>query len=175
LLGVDGASLAADRPLLGQLLETFVFQELRRQASGQDDPLTFFHYRDKDGAEVDLVIERGARELAGVEAKASATLTAADFRGLRRLRDVAGARFAGGHPDARPGQRSQGRNIDPRDFVLSSLVPDFAPRRPYLRVRRSILGGSWLVLRETPHPLHLAIDPTALPHGTPENFRRAHR
>ncbi len=37
LLGVDGAALAADRPLLGQLLETFVFQELRRQASGQDD------------------------------------------------------------------------------------------------------------------------------------------
>ena len=96
LLGVDGAALAADRPLLGQLLETFVFQELRRQASGQDDPLTFSHYRDKDGAEVDIVIEHGARKLAGVEVKAAATVTAADFRGLRRLRDVAGARFAGG-------------------------------------------------------------------------------
>lgn len=96
LLGVDGSALAADRPLLGQLLETFVFQELRRQASGQDDPLTFSHYRDKDGAEVDIVIERGAQQLAGVEVKAAATVTAADFRGLRRLRDVAGARFAGG-------------------------------------------------------------------------------
>ncbi len=95
-LGVDAAALAADRPLLGQLLETFVFQELRRQASWHDEPLTFFHYRDKDGAEVDIVIERGARALAGVEVKAAATVTATDFRGLRKLREAAGARFAGG-------------------------------------------------------------------------------
>jgi len=96
LLGVDGAALAADRPLLGQLLETFVFQELRRQAGWHDAPVTFFHFRDKDGAEVDLVLERGARSLAGVEVKAAATVHATDFRGLRRLRDAAGNRFAGG-------------------------------------------------------------------------------
>jgi predicted AAA+ superfamily ATPase len=96
LLGMDAPALAADRPLLGQLLETFVFQELRRQASWHDEPLTFFHYRDKDGAEVDVVIERGAQALAGVEVKAAATVIAADFRGLRKLREVTGKRFAGG-------------------------------------------------------------------------------
>ncbi len=96
LLGIDPAGPAADRPLLGQLLETFVFQELRRQASWYEDPLAFFHFRDKDGSEVDIVMERGARALAGVEAKAAATVTAADFRGLRRLREAAGKRFAGG-------------------------------------------------------------------------------
>ncbi len=96
LLGVDAAALAADRPLLGQLLETFVFQELRRQASWNEEPLSFFHYRDKDGVEVDIVIERGARALAGVEVKAAATVTAADFRGLRKLKEAAGKRFAGG-------------------------------------------------------------------------------
>jgi len=96
LLGVDAAALAADRPLLGQLLETFVFQELRRQASWHDEPLAFFHYRDKDGAEVDIVIERGARALVGVEVKASATVTVADFRGMRKLREAAGKRFAAG-------------------------------------------------------------------------------
>ncbi len=96
LLGVDAAALAADRPLLGHLLETFVFQELRRQASGHEESLAFFHYRDKDGAEVDIVIERGAQRLAGVEVKAAATVTAADFRGLRKLRDAAGKRFAAG-------------------------------------------------------------------------------
>jgi predicted AAA+ superfamily ATPase len=58
--------------------------------------MQFFHYRDKDGAEVDVVIERGARTLAGVEVKAAATVTAADFRGLRKLKDAAGKRFAGG-------------------------------------------------------------------------------
>jgi predicted AAA+ superfamily ATPase len=96
LLGVDAAALAADRPLLGQLLETFVFQELRRQASWHEEPLAFFHYRDKDAAEVDIVIERGARALAGVEIKAAATVTPADFRGLRKLKQAAGKRFASG-------------------------------------------------------------------------------
>ena len=96
LLGIDGPALAADRPLLGQLLETFVFQELRRQASGHADRHTFFHFRDKDGAEADIVIERGARAVAGVEVKASSTVTNADFRGLRRLREAAGDSFVRG-------------------------------------------------------------------------------
>jgi len=96
LLGVNAEALGTDRPLLGQLLETFVFQELRRQASWQDDPLTFFHYRDKDGVEVDIIIERDSRTLAGVEVKAAATVTAADFRGLRKLKASMGKRFACG-------------------------------------------------------------------------------
>ena len=96
LLGVDAADLAADRALLGQLLETFVFQELRRQASWRQDFFTFFHYRDRDKTEVDIVIERGTRAVAGVEVKAGATVTAADFRGLRKLKAATGSRFAGG-------------------------------------------------------------------------------
>ena len=36
LLGLDGPALAYDRTLFGQLLETFVFQELRRQAGWHD-------------------------------------------------------------------------------------------------------------------------------------------
>ena len=96
LLGLDSTSLLADRPVLGQLLETFVFQELRRQASWHDAPLAFFHYRDKDGVEVDIVIERGARELVGVEVKAGATVTANDFRGLRKLKEATGKRFVAG-------------------------------------------------------------------------------
>ena len=96
LLGVDAAALVADRPLLGRILETFVFQELRRQASWHDEPLAFSHFRDKDGVEVDIVIERGARTLVGVEVKAAATVTAADFRGLRKLREAAGKRFVTG-------------------------------------------------------------------------------
>jgi len=96
LLGVDANALGTDRSLLGQLLETFVYQELRRQAGWYDDPLTFFHYRDKDGVEVDIIIERGSHTLVGVEVKAAATANAADFRGLRKLRDSIGERFAGG-------------------------------------------------------------------------------
>ena len=73
-----------------------MFQELRRQASWHDASLAFFHYRDRDGTEVDIVIERGARAVAGIEVKAAATVTAADFRGLRKFREVAGKRFVSG-------------------------------------------------------------------------------
>lgn len=96
LLGVDAAALAADRALLGHLLETFVYQELRRQDSGSDMGMTFFHYRDREGVEVDIVIERDARALAGVDVKAAASVTERDFRGLTKLRDATGKRFTAG-------------------------------------------------------------------------------
>ncbi len=96
LMGMDAHDLAKDRTVLGPLLETFVFQEVRRQAEWQDKPISFHHFRDKDGVEVDIVLERGAQEIAGIEVKASATVTAKDFSGLRKLRDVSGSRFLGG-------------------------------------------------------------------------------
>lgn len=96
LLGVEGADLHADRQLLGQLLETFVLQELRRQASAWEHEVRFSHYRDKDQAEVDIVLERGPNRVVGVEVKASATLREADRRGLERLRDACGERFCSG-------------------------------------------------------------------------------
>jgi predicted AAA+ superfamily ATPase len=96
LLGVGEADLKEDRSLLGQILETFVYQELRRQASWHEEAFKFHHFRDKDGAEVDIVIEQGARRIAGVEVKAAASLNHGDFRGLRKLRETVGKRFAGG-------------------------------------------------------------------------------
>lgn len=96
LLGAGPGNLARDRGLLGQFLESFVYQELRRQSVCQELPLDFFHYRDKDQVEVDIVIERGGREVAGVEVKAAATVTQSDFRGLQKLKRAAGDRFAAG-------------------------------------------------------------------------------
>ena len=95
LLGVSVPTLLADRPLLGQLLETLVFQELRRQATWYVGPVEFFHYRDKDQIEVDIVMEYGSL-VVGVEVKSGATVTPSDFRGLRRLRDASGTSFAAG-------------------------------------------------------------------------------
>ena len=96
LLGVDSTSLQADRSLLGRYLETFVYQELKRQAGWHDSPMHFFHYRDKDQVEVDIVIEKGASAVAGIEVKASATVKTSDFRGLRKLSKITGDRFAAG-------------------------------------------------------------------------------
>lgn len=96
LLGADAGALTADRTLLGHFLETFAFQELRRQASWQEMPSEFFHFRDKDGLEADIVIEQASGAVAGVEIKAAATVTRNDFRGLRKLEKAAGDRFARG-------------------------------------------------------------------------------
>lgn len=96
LLGLDAAKLDADRPAFSAILETFVLQELRRQASFAPEPLGFFHFRDRDDFEVDIVIERGPAEVAGIEVKAAATVHETDLRGLRKLRDAAGKRFVAG-------------------------------------------------------------------------------
>jgi predicted AAA+ superfamily ATPase len=93
LLDAGSATLIEDRKLLGSLVETFVFQELNRAAGWRDDALRFFHFRDRDGFEVDIVIEQGARVVAGVEVKSGATVTNADFSGLRKLQQAAGRRF----------------------------------------------------------------------------------
>jgi predicted AAA+ superfamily ATPase len=95
LLGVDAEFLTKDRAMLGQLLETFVFQELKRQASWNETPVQFYHFRDKDGVEVDIVLEQ-AGKLTGVEIKAAATVMVKDFRGLKKLRETTGERFAAG-------------------------------------------------------------------------------
>lgn len=95
LLGAAGSDLLAERTLFGQLLETFVYAELRKLGSCSDVPVRIYHSRDHHSVEVDLVLERG-RRAAGIEVKASATVTSRDLRGLRRLKEAAGARFAGG-------------------------------------------------------------------------------
>jgi len=96
LLGVDADDLMADRALLGHVLESFVYQELRRQDSWAEQPARFYHFRDRDGMEVDIVIERSASALAGVEIKAAASVDKRDFRALEKLRNSVGERFRGG-------------------------------------------------------------------------------
>ncbi len=88
-LGTNERHLAQTRPLWGRMLETFVFNELRRQASWCEEPLRFFHYRDRDDYEVDIVIENQSGELTGIEVKSSATVQAHDFKGLKQLQRTA--------------------------------------------------------------------------------------
>lgn len=95
LLGLDAESLWKDRTRFGRLLETFVFQELRRQASWYEADVTFSHYRDKDKSEVDVVMESGGR-LAGVDVKAGSTVTPDDFKGLRKLQAATAEKFCAG-------------------------------------------------------------------------------
>lgn len=77
----------------GLLLETFVYNELRKQAVWLDEPVHFFHYRDKDKVEVDIIIENAAGHCYAVEVKAAATLRHKDFEPMKRFRKIAGERF----------------------------------------------------------------------------------
>ena len=95
ILGVGGDSLIADRTLYGRMVETFILQELKRQASWWDREVSFSHYRDKDKVEVDIVLQSG-NKLAGIEVKAGATVTRDDFKGLARLRTIDPAAFVAG-------------------------------------------------------------------------------
>jgi predicted AAA+ superfamily ATPase len=70
--------------------------------SAAGDPISLarpgvFHLRTRRSRhEVDAVLERRGGQLVGVEAKAPATLSKHDFRGLEELRDSRGDDFAAG-------------------------------------------------------------------------------
>jgi len=83
------------RERIGHLLESFVVQQVIAQAGWSDPDLRFWHYRDKDQVEVDLVITRG-RQTWGVEVKAGATIATGEGLGLRRLAERCGKDFRGG-------------------------------------------------------------------------------
>ncbi len=85
-IGTD--KLAKFPDLLGSLLETFVFNELKKQATFTDERLRFYHYRDKDMVEIDIIIENGLDDLFAIEVKASATISQKDLTGLKKLKDI---------------------------------------------------------------------------------------
>jgi predicted AAA+ superfamily ATPase len=93
LRGLTPERISADRTPFGPLLETFVFGELLKLASWAEDHFQFSQFRDKDGNEVDVVLEDRQGRVVGIEVKASATVGASDFGGLRRLADACGKRF----------------------------------------------------------------------------------
>jgi uncharacterized protein len=91
----DPAALALS-PHLGPLLETFVVQEIRRHLRWAHTAATAWHFRTAAGREVDLVLEAPGRRIAGIEVKASASVSQGDFNGLRELASAAGRGFARG-------------------------------------------------------------------------------
>ena len=94
LRGLSPDRVSRDRTLFGPLLESFVFGELLKLASWAEDRYVFSHFRDKDGNEVDVVMEDGHGSVVGIEVKSSATVSRRDFSGLERLQAACGDRFA---------------------------------------------------------------------------------
>jgi uncharacterized protein len=91
-----GAGVSANPQIAGQLLEGFVAGELKRQLSWSETDARLFHYRDRDGAEVDLVVETKDGRVIAIEVKASSAVTGRDIRWLAQMRDRLGERFVAG-------------------------------------------------------------------------------
>lgn len=64
--------------------------------TASDLQLTPYHFRERDKHEVDIVLERDDGRVVGIEVKASATVKANDFAGLRTLAETCKERFAFG-------------------------------------------------------------------------------
>lgn len=94
--GLSFGRIKANRSAFGAPVESFVFAEIMKLMAWSDLRLTPFHFRDQEGHEVDIVLERDDGQVAGIEVKANATVTAGDFSGLRKLAQAAGNRFAFG-------------------------------------------------------------------------------
>ncbi|MGH8993814.1 MAG: ATP-binding protein [Acidimicrobiia bacterium] len=98
LLGKSADALARPTdPARGPLLETFVVNEIRRQLSWSTVDATAYHFRDRDGAEIDLVLEAADGRVAAMEVKASASVERADFRWLELLRAKVADDFSHGY------------------------------------------------------------------------------
>jgi predicted AAA+ superfamily ATPase len=80
----------------GNLLETFVVGELRKQVSWLEETVAVGHWRTHDHDEVDFVIEFDDGGVIAFEVKANERVTGRDFKGLRKLRAALGSRFIAG-------------------------------------------------------------------------------
>lgn len=95
-MGITPERLASNPDLLGPLLETFVVQEIAKQITWSKTRATQHHFRTTTGNEVDIVLEAATGELVGIEIKASQTISASDFKGLKVLQELSPKQFKRG-------------------------------------------------------------------------------
>ena len=81
---------------IGPLLESFVVAELLKQRTWATERVELFHFRDREGREVDLIAESSDGRIVAVEVKAAVDVDEHDARWLAYLRDKLGDRFVNG-------------------------------------------------------------------------------
>lgn len=95
LLGADSKRIETDDQVTGRACKTLVAVEVLKQASWAQSAVTVYHYQ-RERADIDLILESRAGELAAIEVKARATLRPQDWKWLAALRDARGERFKAG-------------------------------------------------------------------------------
>ena len=85
LLGIRTPEQLSTHPLRGAIFESWVVSEILKHRANAGETRGLSFYRDRDGAEVDLLIER-PDGITLVEAKSSRTASSSLFAGARRVR-----------------------------------------------------------------------------------------
>ena len=93
LLRMSCEGLEQRPEILGRLVESFVLDELAKQASWLDPEPQRFHYRTRAGVEVDTVLEHPDGRVVGVEVKLAGKLPRRALSGLKALREDVEDRF----------------------------------------------------------------------------------
>lgn len=96
LRDLSPAKIDSTAGLPGALLETYVAGELLKHLAFSGRGLTLWHYRTQSDIEVDFLLEDRLGGLVGIEVKAAASISSADFKSLRHLRDSEQERFRRG-------------------------------------------------------------------------------
>ncbi len=91
LLGIRKSEQLDTHPLRGSIFETYVVAELRKSFLNRGDQPMFYFWRESNGHEVDLLIERGGRTMP-VEIKSGKTVTGHFFSGIEKWMNLAGDR-----------------------------------------------------------------------------------
>jgi predicted AAA+ superfamily ATPase len=114
LTGVRDETALRSSPFLGPLFEGMIAAEIVKHRINRGLERALFYFRDRQGLEVDFVLDKGNRRLMLIEAKATRTPMPADAAPLDRLAAnidryscekllVAGAMSEGSTPAIRPG------------------------------------------------------------------------
>jgi len=84
LLGIRTADQLRSHPLRGSIFETWVVSEITKHRANKGEPAGLTFYRDRNGVETDLLIDRADR-ITLVEAKSAATPSSSFFHGARTV------------------------------------------------------------------------------------------
>ncbi len=86
LLKITKDKLLTDRQLFGQLLENYIYNEMKKHISFSNKDFEMFYYRDNKTYEVDFIIENNNGEIICVEVKSAQNITKNELKGLRSFK-----------------------------------------------------------------------------------------
>ncbi len=170
LLGFSAERLRSGEPFMseqfGHLLETFVVGEIWKMVSWAGGARTYKvgYWKDRNGAEVDLVVEHpDDGSVVAVEVKAAQQVRSGDAKAMRRLRDELGPRFRRGvvlHTGPHAHRLDDGIYAAPIDMMWQGAaeapVPARRPRRRREEVRLPEGGRTAESPDHVPAPVHAA-------------------